>query len=140
MFKGVSQCFLTVGVLWSIQPLSYLFTSQPPFFNRFQYTSLYPLPSQMLCFIILQMLYHSLFLSLVPWVPKSRTTVTNMFYTSLYMIMLFFGYIYLSFGSIFHIWEKTHGFCLSESGLLHLIWWLSVAPIYFQTTCFFMAE
>jgi hypothetical protein len=46
--------------------LSYLFTSHPPFFNSFQYTSLYP---QTLLLLILLMLYHSLLLSLFPQVP-----------------------------------------------------------------------
>jgi hypothetical protein len=39
-------------LLWSVQPLPLLFlTPLPPtqFFNSFQYTSLYPLPSHMLC-------------------------------------------------------------------------------------------
>jgi hypothetical protein len=70
MFKGVSQCMLTVSTfLWSIQPLpllSYPFTSHSPFFNSFHYTSLYSLLSQMLCFTILLMLYNSHFLSLFP--------------------------------------------------------------------------
>jgi hypothetical protein len=42
------------------------FTSHPPFFNSFQNTSLYPPPSQMVCFMILLVLYHFLFLSLFP--------------------------------------------------------------------------
>jgi hypothetical protein len=33
----------------------------------------------------------------------------------LYMIMLVFVYMFI-FGSIFHIWEKTCIFCLSEPG------------------------
>jgi hypothetical protein len=42
------------------------FSSHTPFFNSFQCITLYPLPSQTLCFIILLMLYRSLFLSLLP--------------------------------------------------------------------------
>jgi hypothetical protein len=58
-----AQCGYTL--FWSVQHLPLLFlTPLPllPFFNSFQYTSLYPLPSQILCFMILLMLYHSLFL------------------------------------------------------------------------------
>jgi hypothetical protein len=33
-----------------------------------------------LCYAILLMLHHSLFLSLLPWIPQSSSTVTNMFY------------------------------------------------------------
>jgi hypothetical protein len=50
------------------------------FFSSFQDISLYPLPSQMLCFMILLMLCHSLFLSLLLQVPQSRSTIINMFY------------------------------------------------------------
>jgi hypothetical protein len=58
-FKGVSQCIPTVGMLYfglfNLIPsttLPYPFTSCPPFFNSFQYTSFYPLPSYlMLCHI-----------------------------------------------------------------------------------------
>jgi hypothetical protein len=48
-------------LLWSIQSLQLLFLtplSLSPFFNSFPYTSLYPLPAQMVCFMILLMLYH----------------------------------------------------------------------------------
>jgi hypothetical protein len=48
--------------LYSYLPLEL----SPPFFNSFQYISLYSLPSQTLCFRILLMLYHSLFLSFLP--------------------------------------------------------------------------
>jgi hypothetical protein len=51
-------------LLLSVQPLPLLsLTLLPPnpHFSTFQYISLYPLPSQMLCFRILLMFYHSLF-------------------------------------------------------------------------------
>jgi hypothetical protein len=41
----------------------------------------------------------------------------------------------LSFGSIFHVWEKTCGLCLSEPSLLHLPWCLPTASTYLPTTC-----
>jgi hypothetical protein len=73
MFKG----FLNVSPLWVYFALAhstpsitlpYPFISHPSNFNSFQYTSLDCLPSQMLCFTILVMLYHSLFLSFLPHV------------------------------------------------------------------------
>jgi hypothetical protein len=42
-------------------------------------------------------------------------------YINAHMIMLFLS-ICLSFGSIFHMWKKSYGLCLSEPGLLHLTW------------------
>jgi hypothetical protein len=36
----------------------------------------------------------------------------------------------LSFGSIFHIWEKTCDHCLFEPGLLHLTWCPPIVCIY----------
>jgi hypothetical protein len=54
--------------------------------------------------------------------------------TCLCMIILGFVYMFI-FGSVFHIWEKTYGFRVSDSGLLHLTWCPPVASIYLQTTC-----
>jgi hypothetical protein len=71
-------CFTLVRSTPSIT-LPYLFTSHPPFFIIFQYISLYPLPSYLM-FMILLLLYHSIFLSLFSWVPKSSSTVTDVFY------------------------------------------------------------
>jgi hypothetical protein len=74
MSRGVSQHFPTLGILYfgpfnpfHYSPLPIYLPS--PCFNSFQYTSLYPLPSQMLYSTILVMIYHSLFVSLFPWVP-----------------------------------------------------------------------
>jgi hypothetical protein len=57
MFKRVSQCILAVSILYFGQfspfycsPLA--LPSHPPFFNSFQYISLYPLPSYCQCSII----------------------------------------------------------------------------------------
>jgi hypothetical protein len=71
MFKGVSQCIPAMSTLYfgSFSPFHYssLHLFLPlPLFNSFQYTSLYPPPSQMLCFTILLVFCHSLFLSLFP--------------------------------------------------------------------------
>jgi hypothetical protein len=70
MFRGVSQCIPAVGItLVHSTPsitLPYPSNSLPQFFNSFQYTSFHSLPSQMLCFTILLMLYHSLILFSFP--------------------------------------------------------------------------
>jgi hypothetical protein len=143
MFKGVSQYVPAVSLLYFGQfnpfqcsPLS--LPSQPPLFNSVQYTSLCPLPAQMWCFMILLMLYNSLFLSLLPQVPQSISTVANVFYIWVCIWSCLFLCICLSFGSIFHVWEKTCGLCVSEPGLLHLPWCPPITSIYLQTAlCLF---
>jgi hypothetical protein len=50
------------------------------------------------------------------------------------MIMLVFVYMFI-FGSIFHIWEKTCIFCVSDPVQLHLVWCPPIASVYFQTPC-----
>jgi hypothetical protein len=64
MFKRVSQCVPIVSVLYfgSFNPFNYSplsFYLPPLFCNSFQYISLYSLPSQMLCFMILLIIKHS---------------------------------------------------------------------------------
>jgi hypothetical protein len=59
--------------------------------------------------------FHSLFLSLHPWVPYSNFTTTDMFYIQMCILSCLFLCICLSFGSVFHIWEKTYSLCLSYS-------------------------
>jgi hypothetical protein len=58
-----------------------------------------------------------------------------MFYIFVCMWSFLFLFMWLSFGSIFHVWGKTCSLCLSEPGLLHLTWCPSIASIYLQTTC-----
>jgi hypothetical protein len=119
-------------LLWPAQPLLLLsltlFLPIPLFFNSFQYIGLKPLPSQMLCFIILLILYPSLFPSLLPQVPLSSSTITNMFYIWVCIWSRLFLCVYLLVDSIFYV-------CLSMTGLLHLIWYISIVSIYLQTTC-----
>jgi hypothetical protein len=87
MFRGFSQCtplWVYFTLVHSTLSISLLTPLPPtPFFNSFQYTSLCPLPSQMLCFMILLMPYHSLFLSLFPKfhreIPLSPTRSTSEF-------------------------------------------------------------
>jgi hypothetical protein len=105
--------------------LHYPFISQSPFFNMFQYVSLYPLSSQMLCFRILLMLYHSLFPSIFPWVLWGSSTITNMFF----VYVLIFS-IHLS-----HMRETMWSWSF-WAWLTSLIWCPQVVSIYFQTTCY----
>jgi hypothetical protein len=51
--------------------------------------------------------YHSLFLSILPLVPSNSLTITNMFYIYVYILSFLHFCIHLSFGFIFHIWEKS---------------------------------
>jgi hypothetical protein len=53
---------------------------------------------------------------------------------SLYMILLVFVYMFI-FGSVFHVWEKTCGLCVSQPGLLHLTWYPQIVSIHLQTPC-----
>jgi hypothetical protein len=57
-----------------------------------------------------------------------------MFYIYVCNWSCLFVCICLSFGSIFLVWEKTCGLCLSEPGVFHLTWCPPVASIYLQTT------
>jgi hypothetical protein len=83
----------------------------------------------------LLMLCHSLFLSFLPRVPWSCSTVTDMFCIWVCARSCLVLCTCLSFASVFHVWEKTHGLCLSEPGLLHLTRCPPVASIHLQTTC-----
>jgi hypothetical protein len=49
---------------------------------------------------------------------------------------LIFVYMFI-FGCIFHGWEKTWGFCVSDPGLLHITWCLPIASIYLKTTWYY---
>jgi hypothetical protein len=93
VFKGVSQCMPPLDMLYFslFSPFHYT----PPFLNSFQYTSLNPLPSQMLCFMILLMLYHSIFLSLFPQVPYNSSTTTDTFCICICICSCLFLCIYM---------------------------------------------
>jgi hypothetical protein len=87
----------TVGALY-FDPFNpyyyfpYSFISHLPLYSIFQYTSLYPQPSKMLCFILL-MLYHSLFLFLL---------FTNMF------VMIIFDCVYVYLLDLSSTCERKH--------------------------------
>jgi hypothetical protein len=71
------------ALLWSIQPLPLLTLtplSPTPHFSTAFNTYPHILYLHILWYVILLMLYRSLFLSLFPQVPESSSTVTNMFY------------------------------------------------------------
>jgi hypothetical protein len=123
-------------LLWSIKPLPlHSHFSHQSFFNNFQYITLYPLLSQMFCFTILLM---SVILFSFSSFPKFHRVVPLLQKCSMLRdckLSFLFLCQYLSFGSIFHVWEKTCSLCLSEPGLHHLAWCPPIAFIYFQTIC-----
>jgi hypothetical protein len=149
MFKGLSVHPCCGNTLcWSIQPLHYsplpLYFSPPALFQQFSVHILISSTSQMSCFMVLLMRYHSLFLSLFPWIPQSSSTITYMFYIWVVYDHVCFC-VCFSLGYVFHMWEKTCGLCLSEPGLLHLTCppivsiylqtlWLSKTPLCTYTT------
>jgi hypothetical protein len=100
MFKRVSQCIPTMSIPYfgpfnpfHCSPLPLYF--RPLIFNSFQYLSLYPLPSQMLCFSVLLILILFSF----PSFPKSHRVVpllqTCSTYEFIYAHICFCGYVYL---------------------------------------------
>jgi hypothetical protein len=113
MLKGISQCISTVSVLYfgpfnpfHCTPLP--LTSYPPFYNHFQYISLYPPTPQMLWLTILLMLHHSLFLSFLPQVLYYSSTITiyTFLYICLYTIMLVFVYMFIFWICLPHMREN----------------------------------
>jgi hypothetical protein len=108
------------------------FTSHPPFATAFNNASLYPLPSHLMLYCRTDALSFSFLSSM-----ESFHCSKHVLHMGLYMIMLIFVYMFI-FGSIFHIWEKTCGLCVSEPGLLHLTWCPPIPSIYLQTTCLFL--
>jgi hypothetical protein len=69
-FLNVSQLWICFTLVSSVPSVTLLFPlpSYPPLFGSLQYISLCCLPAQMWNILILLTLYHSLFLSLLPWV------------------------------------------------------------------------
>jgi hypothetical protein len=76
--------------------------------------------------------YYSLTFILVssPTSPSSPQTVPHFLSLSMYIWLCMYLCIHLSFGSNFHIWEKTCALCPSEPGLLCL-------PFIFPQTTWF---
>jgi hypothetical protein len=134
MLKGFSPCIPAVSTLYFVQfnpfhysPLPLPFCS-PTLFNSFKY--IYYILYQHRCYLFLYCWFSFSF----PFPPPQSSIEQFHYYkqvlhVNLYMIMLVLC-ICLSFGSIFHIWEKTCVLCLSEPGLLHLTWSPLIASIY----------
>jgi hypothetical protein len=99
--------------------LPYPFTFYSPFFSSFQYTSLNPLPSHLMLYTITDAQSSSFAFPLSSSSIEYFHCYKHVLHLSLCMVMLVFVYMFI-FGSIFHIWEKTRGFCFSNPGLLHL--------------------
>jgi hypothetical protein len=137
MFKRVSQLMAIVGIFYfgpstpSIS-LPYPFASHHPFFNRFQYTSFYPLPSHLI--LLIQYYWCCIILFSFPSLPefqKVSSTITSMFYIWACIWSCLFLCIWLSLG----ISSTYESFCVSDPGLCHATWCSPVTPIYFQITC-----
>jgi hypothetical protein len=134
MFKGVFQDMqLWHTLLWSVQYLPLLsLTSLPPITPFFKAFKTHPYILNLHICDITDALSFSF-----PF-PHSLSSIEHCYkhvlHLSLYMIMLAFVYTFI-FGSIFHIWERTCSFSVSDPGLLHLTWCPPVASIYLQTTC-----
>jgi hypothetical protein len=130
----------------------------PLFINSFQYTSLYPLPSQMLCIIVLLMCYPSLFFSLFPefhrvvlLLQTCSTLWSCLFaYKFIFMFCVYvYLWIYLSYmrenmqSLSFWVWLTSLSMMSSNcihylQTMCHCSLWLSKTPlhIYIYTTFF----
>jgi hypothetical protein len=87
VFKGVSQCIPTMSILYFSLFNPFYYYSPLSFYLSFSTafnTHPYILSLHILCYVLLLMLYHPLFLSLFPQILYgilcSSSTVTNMFY------------------------------------------------------------
>jgi hypothetical protein len=110
------------SLLWSVHPLPvspFPFKLPPPIFQQLSIHVI--VSSTFTSYVVLLMLHHSFPFSLSPSSVESFHCYKHVLHLSLYMIMLVSVYMFI-FGSIFHIWEKSCGLCLSEPGLLHLKW------------------
>jgi hypothetical protein len=123
-------------LLWSVQPLSLLSLTplcpSPHFstaFNTHPYI-LYLHRCYVLWYFWCSIIHFSF-----PWGPESSSTITNIFHISICIWSCSFFWMCSPFGSVFHVWEKTCGLCLSDLGLLHLTWCPPIAFNYPQTTC-----
>jgi hypothetical protein len=138
MFKGVSLCIPTVSILYfglfsrfHCSPLT-LYLSTP----IFQQLSIYIHVSSTFTSYILWFYWCSIiFFSFSSFLEFHRVLSINMFYIWVCTWSCLVLCICLSFGSIFHVWQKTRDFCVSKPGLLHLTWCLPIASIYLQTPC-----
>jgi hypothetical protein len=131
IFKEVCLCIPTMVHWTPYITLPNHFTS-PPFFNSFQFTSSYPLPSHLMPYYCCGVI-----LFLFPSFPKFQRVVPLSLMCSTYV----FAYDHGCFVYIFIFWiclphmKKTCGLCVSEPGLVHLSWYPPITSIYHQTLC-----
>jgi hypothetical protein len=102
--------------------------THPHYFNSFQYISLHLCLHRCyvlwLCWcsvVLFSFLSFSKFHRVVPLLQTCSTLWVS-------VGSCLFLCVCLSFGSVFHVWEKIHGFCLSQPGLLYL----TLCPFTFQ--------
>jgi hypothetical protein len=116
---------------------------QAPFFNNFRYMSLSPLPAQMLCFVILLTLCHSLFLSLFPWVPWSSSTSINTWVCIMIMLVscMFIFWIYLLCMRE-NMWPLSFWACHFHSvpNTFYLFFWFLCWPMDVLEVCYLVLK
>jgi hypothetical protein len=113
--------------------LPYPFTSYPPFFNSFQYTSLYPLPSHLMLCNITDALSFSFPFPLSLSSTEYFHYYKHVLHLNLDMITLVIcALVYLLYLS--SMYERKHAAFVFLSGLLHLAWCPPIVSIYLQTT------
>jgi hypothetical protein len=124
-------------LLWSIQLLPLLSLTLLHPIPTFQQLSIHTLISSAFTYYVMQYYWCYIILFSFPSFPEFHRVLPLLQACSTSEFVddqACFVYIFV-FGSIFHIWKKTCGFCVSDLGLLHLIWCLLFASIYLQTTC-----
>jgi hypothetical protein len=139
MFKGVSQCFPTVSLLY-FGPFNPSHCSPLDFYLLlpiFQYLSRHILISSTFRDV---MFYITDALSFSFYFPPSLSSIEYFYYykhvlhMNLYMIMFVLVYVFI-FWIYLPCMRENMWPCLSESGLLLLTWCPPVVSIYFPTTC-----
>jgi hypothetical protein len=136
MFKRISLCIPAMGIFYFCLFNPFHYSHLPLYFSHslFQQFSIHILISstftlsQTLCFTILLMLSHSLYLSLFPRVPN---TITNMFYILVCIWSCLFLYMFIFWIYLPHM-RKNMQSCVSEPGLLHLTWCPQLHPLTFK--------
>jgi hypothetical protein len=136
MLERVSQCMLTVVILY-FGPFNPLYYSPWPHYLPppiFQQPSIHILIFSTFTSYVMCYYWCSIILFFFLLVPQSSSTVTNVFCICVCIwSCLFFVYVYLWIHLL--LMRENMGFCVSDTGLLHLTWCSPIASIYLQTTC-----
>jgi hypothetical protein len=112
--------------------LPHPFTSHPPFFSSFRYTSLCPPPSQLKLCNITDALAFSLPFPLSPSSVEQFHCYTHALRMSLYMVMMFLCMcLSLALSSTYERKHVAFVFLI----LAYLTWCPPVASMYYHTTC-----